>query len=348
MSFQAKMVTDSAVTVIVKNQSYQVGSTHVNFKEIMEALRNDDSDTFVSLINQDKGTETYVTKDSLGNDTGIVVTEDGVTYKGRVLHNVIVDRILAYRQKGFPIDDMVKFLENLMQNPSSSSVNELFDFMQNRSLPITENGNFIGYKAVKNDYYSKTSGKTVLIKGQVRDDGRIFNGIGEEIECERNQVDDNRENNCSNGLHIGGLDYATVTFRNGDDKVVLVEVNPKDVVSVPRDCNAQKLRTCAYKVIGEYSGPLDDLSTREYYEEDLQDYDYYQFEDVLTVEDLEEGDDIFFTYDGKVRSVKVVALYVNYFTGVLSDTDINYCEDTDIPSNYRNFVYSKITELEYA
>jgi hypothetical protein len=37
---------------------------------------------------------------------------------------------------------------------------------------------------------------------------------------------------------------------------VLVEIDPADVVSIPTDCNFQKLRTCRYKVVAEYERPL--------------------------------------------------------------------------------------------
>jgi hypothetical protein len=35
-----------------------------------------------------------------------------------------------------------------------------------------------------------------------------------------------------------------------------VEINPADVVSIPTDCNFQKLRTCKYKVVAEHELPL--------------------------------------------------------------------------------------------
>jgi hypothetical protein len=37
---------------------------------------------------------------------------------------------------------------------------------------------------------------------------------------------------------------------------VIVEVDPADVVSVPYS-DANKLRTCKYKVLADYQGPLD-------------------------------------------------------------------------------------------
>lgn len=345
MSFTAKMLTGSTITAIVDSKPYQVGTSHPNYSMLLEAYRNNDSETFVSLVNENKGVEVYVQKDSKGNETGITVEEDKVLYKGRELHNVLVDRILSFRTKKLPVDDMVKFLENLIQNPSSSSVNELFDFMENKNLPITENGTFIGYKAVRSDYWSKTAGKTVLIKGKTDDEGRVYNGVGEEIECERNQVDDNRQHECSNGLHVGGLSYATVTFRNSGDKVVLVEVNPKDVVSVPRDYNAQKLRACAYKVIGEYEVPLDDVSTRDFYEEEDEDYDYEEFTDYLSYEDLEVGETVFFLYDGKSRYCEVWRLDGDAFVGILLPEDPSYDNGVDVPQ-YRAFKWDKCSEVE--
>jgi len=349
MKFDAKMLTSSTITGVIEGKTYQAGESHPNYKLLLEAYKNGDAQLFIDLINENKGVEVYISKDSTGNPSGITVEGDRVLYKGRELHNVLVDRILAFRQKGFPIDDMVKFLENLMQNPSSSSVNELFDFMENRNLPITENGTFIGYKAVQGDFWSKTAGKTVLTKGKTDTEGRVFNGVGEEIECERNQVDDNRGNECSNGLHVGGLNYATVTFRSGGDKVVLVEVNPKDVVSVPRNYNAQKLRACAYKVIGEYTGPLDDVSTRDYYEE--EDYDYDDFSDeYLEFDDLNVGQEISFVYStgsfntSKVRFCTVWRIDSNSFVGTLLPNDPSYLE-LDVPE-YRNFKWENCSEVE--
>jgi hypothetical protein len=41
--------------------------------------------------------------------------------------------------------------------------------------------------------------------------------------------------------------------------MVLVEIDPADVVSIPTDCEFQKLRTCRYKVVAECERPLDEL-----------------------------------------------------------------------------------------
>jgi hypothetical protein len=40
--------------------------------------------------------------------------------------------------------------------------------------------------------------------------------------------------------------------------LMIVEINPADVVSIPTDCQFQKLRTSKYKVVGEYEIDLTD------------------------------------------------------------------------------------------
>jgi len=93
-------------------------------------------------------------------------------------------------------------------------------------LPVTDNGNFLAYKAVRADYTDKHTGK-------------FLNTIDSVLEMPRNKVDDNKENGCSYGFHAGSVDYAK-DFMDRDGHLMLVEINPADVVSIPTDCQFQK------------------------------------------------------------------------------------------------------------
>jgi hypothetical protein len=53
--------------------------------------------------------------------------------------------------------------------------------------------------------------------------------------------------------------------------LVVVEINPADVVSIPTDCECQKLRTCKYKVVSEYEVPLEDLAYESRFTTDYDD-----------------------------------------------------------------------------
>ena len=57
---------------------------------------------------------------------------------------------------------------------------------------------------------------------------------------------------------------------------MLVEIDPSDVVSVPLDCDCQKLRTAKYKVVALHETiekPLDEEIYGQWDEDDLDEYD---------------------------------------------------------------------------
>jgi hypothetical protein len=244
---------NNSFTVIIANKPYSVDKTHPNYNVLLKAFHEDDEEGFLEHVNPKRNLEKYVV------NTGIEVTDDAVTYNGKPLHGTLVDILLDYKRNNHKIDSLVAFLNNLEQNPSATSRRELYDFISHRGMPITEDGCFISYKSVQSDFYSKTGGNLKLLQGKVNAQGQIYNGVGEVIECERREVDDDREHECSYGLHTGAYGYAGHGgwFNNSGDKVVLTKTNPKDVVSVPKDHNSSKLRTCKYEVISECEGRLD-------------------------------------------------------------------------------------------
>lgn len=182
---------------------------------------------------------------------GFVITPTSISYQGESLPAALVTKIRSILAEGLPISFFESFWANLRLNPSSSSVNELYDFLSYKELPITEDGCFLAYKGVQGNLWSKTGNpETNVLKGQVDSSGRIFNGVGEVIELERRAVDDNRDNECSFGLHVGSLRYAEDFGRGGS--LLVIKVNPKDVVSVPKDYNCQKCRVAAYTVVSVF------------------------------------------------------------------------------------------------
>lgn len=212
---------------------------------------------------------------------GFTVTPDEVFYQGEVMPLALASKIRAILEEGLPVSLFAKFWENLQQNPSANSVRELYDFLAYKELPITEDGCFLAYKGLDKNYWSISGNTTTkVLKGQVNNSGHIYNGVGEEIEVRRWDVDDNRENHCSFGLHVGSLDYAQGFSRSS---VVVVKVNPKDVVSVPSDYNCQKCRVSAYKVVEVFSEEIgasvcyEDGSEMRSEESD----EYYEFQELV-------------------------------------------------------------------
>lgn len=256
----------NSVTIIISDPvtftyegHYTVNRDQAHYEAVMEAIRNNDEAAIKNLCNVSKAITTYT--------EGKVRVENGHVYYGNVLvEGIIVDRILGFIKEKLPIQPVLRFINKLMENPSSRAVNELYKFLEHRNMPIGPDGTFFAYKGVQNDYFSKTAGDIEVIEGIVAD-GKILNAVGQRIEVKRNQVCDNKDIGCSKGLHAGSLKYAC-EFGSGG-KVVIVEIDPKDVVSIPTDCGCQKLRTCAYKVVGEFDGvPLSDNYCDAYSDDD--------------------------------------------------------------------------------
>lgn len=339
-----------SMTVLYNGESFSVDKDHPNYKELLSSFQENDFETFADLTKVANGVKVYIQKDSLGNKTGLELVDDKVYYNGRELHSSLVSRITGMKQEGHQIEYMMAFLENLLKNPSNRAVEELYDFLMNKSLPITEDGCFLAYKSVTSDYLAKYTGcNLTLTQGGVVNN-RINNAVGQVIECVRNEVDDERGNECSKGLHVGGLQYSGPNgwYHSYGDKVVIVKVNPADVVSVPKDHNAQKVRVCKYEVVEEYKFDLPDYSTccgsgcdcDEYEEEDWEDDDEL---DYVCPEDLEPGDIIGFVYKNEPRVCVVESVGVSTVTCYLAKGDTSY----DGERAYRTFSMDEMELVLY-
>jgi len=254
------MWVDGNLTLILNNKAHQVLPDHINYKLIMDNLSTASESELLELVD----IQTAVASFSHGK---VEVKNGKVFYEGDEVHGAISKRILEFMSKGLPFEPLVNFLNNLMDNPSMQSQKELYDFLEHQYLPVTEDGCFLAYKAVRSDYMDKYAGK-------------FRNKVGDVCEMTRAKVDDNRGVGCSQGLHAGAINYvATYGSLEAGDKIVIVKINPKDVVSVPNDCNCEKLRTCRYEVVGEYQGELlkplykSDFSEDNYHDDDVDDYD---------------------------------------------------------------------------
>ena len=103
----------------------------------------------------------------------------------------------------------------------------------------SEDGCFLAYKGVNDDYTDVHTGK-------------IINRVGRTVTMERNRISDDPSVGCHTGLHVGSEDYAT----GFGSRTVICKVNPRDVVSVPLDCECQKMRVCEYSVTADYTGSM--------------------------------------------------------------------------------------------
>jgi hypothetical protein len=267
-------------TVVINNKVYQFDETHPKYESLVHQIKRDDEDSFVDAFD----VSTNITNWAEGH---FKVMDGILRYKDNEIHRVLADRILDMIKEKFNYRPMLKFVERLYKNPSHRAINELYNFLAHQFLPIDPDGYFLAYKAVTSDFKDKHT-KTV------------DNSVGAEPEMERFKVDDNCDVACSQGYHVGAHKYAS-EFRTGDDVMVICRVDPADVVSIPKDCNQEKLRCCKYKVVGIYEGPMTPAVVDTYSETKVEkpdededeedDFDDEDFDDYDDWGDDEECDD---------------------------------------------------------
>lgn len=235
------IITPGGMSLTIGGKPFAVDSTHPNFLQIREAIKEKRWDEVPDLIDLVKTMTKYVSTIEVGYGSIVV---DGathsVTYNGTPVHNVIVQRIFKMAEDQFDVLPMVKFLDKLMKNPSKKAIDELYGWMEHNGITITEDGYLLAHKRVRDDYKSFH-------------DGTTDNSIGSTPTLERWQCDDRSENTCSAGLHFCSQAYLP-HYSGGRGRVLLLKINPADVVAIPTDYKFAKGRACKYKVIGELNG----------------------------------------------------------------------------------------------
>lgn len=224
------------------------------YKEVKELIKENKSEEAIQLLDIQ----------SVYENAGFIV-KDGLVYiDEKPLPHLLSERILKFHEEKLPFEPLIQFWNNLKSNPSYRARNDLYSFLSHNGHPITEDGCFIAYKAVRSDFMDKHS-------------GTMDNSIGKTVTMNREEVDDNPNNTCSSGLHFGAWDYVS-SFCSGNGHILEIKVNPKNVVSIPVDYNNQKGRCCGFKVLSVVENPHknDTLHNYDYENEDnlLYEYDY--------------------------------------------------------------------------
>lgn len=232
------------------NAPVVIDASHINFHAVVDAIKAGNFDEALELAS----VATFMSKVSKG---AVEVGADGVTYQGQPITGYLADKMVVFFNEGLPVEHYCTFLDNLMGNPSMTSRKELFMFLEAADLPITPDGCFLAYKAVRGDFKDKHS-------------GNFDNSPGKSHIMARHGVDDDRNVTCSYGFHAAAYEYAR-NFMSGDDRMVAVKINPADVVSVPSDYANQKLRCCRYEVAFEVPDAADIFKGQSYYDDERRD-----------------------------------------------------------------------------
>jgi len=208
-----------------------------NFYDLVEAIEANDKQR-VREITDTKG---ILASTEIANGR-VEVKTDGVYIDGVRRGGRLIDRIMGMVRRGAKTTErFTLLLERIENNPDVDARESVYDFIAHCNLPITADGCILAYKFVKDDWTDWYS-------------GTIDNRVGQTLSMERSDVNADRNTSCAPGLHVCSMKYVKgwVTSNNRL-RVIVVKVDPSNVVSVPYSYDMEKVRTCGYEVVSEFN-----------------------------------------------------------------------------------------------
>jgi hypothetical protein len=222
-------ITEKAITVFVDGGNHQVHGNDSRYGDVLNAIRAGLFDTIRSILD--------IKQQLIDGSNGTLYLLDGIVQSDDyVVPTSFGERIVYMSQRSLPLDSYIRFLKNVNDNPDPRAVDETYGFIEHCDLPITPDGCFLAYKMVTNDFkdiYSKS----------------MDNSVGAEVWMDRELVDSDKNRTCSSGLHFCSEGYLGHYGREGASQLVIVKINPRDVVSIPTDYDFAKGRCCRYTVV---------------------------------------------------------------------------------------------------
>lgn len=229
-------ITNDTITVVINGDVQTIHAGMTMFGPVREALFQGDFSRVSDLITPAKAINTWSKGD-------FKVVNGAIQYKGEQIPGNLDRRILQMVSEGSDPAVLTNFWTKLQQNPSRRSVEQLFTFLVHEGIPLTPEGDILAYKSVQSDFRDWHSGQHTNVVGTVN-------------EMPRNRISDDPNEACHYGFHVGALRYAQEFHAGDSQKLVICKVNPADVVCVPYDCEAQKVRVCRYEVVGLFGAQL--------------------------------------------------------------------------------------------
>lgn len=136
------------------------------------------------------------------------------------------------------VENFLRRLGSVIESRKHSA-DDLLTFMERGDLPIADDGSILIYKVLRRSKEHYVDCHT----------GKVEQWVGGYVCMDTSLVDHNRNNECSNGLHVARRGY--IKEFHGDI-CVLAKVAPEDVIAVPA-YDANKMRVCGYHIIAELS-----------------------------------------------------------------------------------------------
>lgn len=233
-------ITPNSINLLLDGRMRTIDKTHANYAVLRTCIKayqmsgHDRRDAIVSEIKNLIDIKTFIARVTEGR---VQISDDAVLYDGVKTHTVIAQRLLAMLADGFDVKPLARFMDKMMQNPYADTREDLYSWLEVGGLPICEDGDFVAFKKVRRDYKSLHGGE-------------VDNSIGAHPTMDPKDCDSDRYQTCSRGLHFCSFPYLS-SYAGTEGRVMILKINPANVVAIPHDYGITKGRAWTYHVIDE-------------------------------------------------------------------------------------------------
>jgi len=231
---------NNSIVLSFNKKSATVVKGTAEYAEVCAALADGRFDDIPGIVDK----EVEIKKTLVGSEFEVV--EGHVFCEGEPVDSYVSGRLIEFFNSGLPYQPLLNFWKRLRNNPSENSVKQLYKFLEVAECPLLEDGRFLSLKGVvsvpnkPNTFCSKH-------------DHRFEYVLNVPATMPRESVVDDPDTACGPGLHAGSYNYARDWASGGGIMLELV-IDPEHVVSVPIDCDCQKLRACQVLPVAVHTG----------------------------------------------------------------------------------------------
>lgn len=238
MSSVPYRISDKTITIVVDRQVHTVQRSAANANALIAELAKGES-ADLEAIKAMASVKNYIVYLSQGR---ISLTDAGIQFMGELVNSYMTERIMRHHAEGVDVSPMLAFMDRVMNHPIIGIQQDIYKWCEKGDMPFTAEGHIIAYKKVDMNWRSYHASP---------DGTHLHHPIGGYVEMERSAVDPRRDNTCSTGLHFCSYDYLNAYQGANTGRILILSIDPQDVIAIPTDYNQTKGRACRYRIIGE-------------------------------------------------------------------------------------------------